>query len=82
MAPGAPYSIRGHVVRAALVPGGVRVVSKGLRRCVGTLPFSGYSAYLSRFRRADERTRTAFLLITSDPSRVAGGCTGMQMPHI
>jgi hypothetical protein len=33
-------------------------------------------------KRADERTRTAFLLITSDNSRVAGGCTGLQGPHI
>ena len=32
-------------------------------------------------KRADERTRTADLLITSDPSRVAGGCTGLQIPH-
>ena len=33
-------------------------------------------------KRADERTRTADLLITSDHSGVAGGCTGMQIPHI
>jgi hypothetical protein len=32
-------------------------------------------------RRADERTRTALLLITSDQSGVAGGCTGLQIPH-
>src|SRR5215217_8045936 len=31
--------------------------------------------------RADERTRTADLLITSDPSGVAGGCPGLQLPH-
>ena len=31
--------------------------------------------------RADERTRTADLLITSDPSGVAGGCLGLQIPH-
>jgi hypothetical protein len=31
--------------------------------------------------RADERTRTADLLITSDPSGVAGVCTGLQIPH-
>jgi hypothetical protein len=30
-------------------------------------------------RRADEQTRTAYLLITSDPSGVAGGCTGLQI---
>jgi hypothetical protein len=32
--------------------------------------------------RADERTRTAGLLITSDRSGVAGGCPGLQIPHI
>jgi hypothetical protein len=32
-------------------------------------------------KRADERTRTADLLITSDRSRVAGVCTGLQIPH-
>jgi hypothetical protein len=31
---------------------------------------------------ADERTRTAFLLITSDRSGVAWACTGLQIPHI
>src|SRR5215217_3643045 len=33
-------------------------------------------------KRADERTRTAGLLITSDRSGVAGVCRGLQMPHI
>src|SRR5215217_3027458 len=37
---------------------------------------------LQQKRRADERTRTADLLITSDPSGVAGVCTGLQIPHI
>jgi hypothetical protein len=32
--------------------------------------------------RADERTRTALLLITSDHSGVAGVCRGLQMPHV
>ena len=32
--------------------------------------------------RADERTRTADLLITSDPSGLARGCKRLQMPHI
>ena len=32
--------------------------------------------------RADERTRTAFQLIASDRSGVAGVCTGLQNPHI
>src|SRR5215208_1264951 len=33
-------------------------------------------------KRADERTRTADLLITSDNSCVAGVCTRLQIPHI
>ncbi len=33
-------------------------------------------------KRADERTRTADLLITSDNSCVAGVCTSLQIPHI
>src|SRR5215208_872941 len=41
-----------------------------------------FTAYLSRKKRADERTRTADLLITSDASGVAGVCTGLQIPHI
>jgi hypothetical protein len=32
-------------------------------------------------RRADERTRTAFLLITSVRSSVSGRCRGVQIPH-
>jgi hypothetical protein len=32
--------------------------------------------------RADERTRTALLPITSDNSGVAAVCTGLQIPHI
>ena len=39
-------------------------------------------AYLSRIERADERTRTADLLITSDASGVAGVCMSLQIPHI
>jgi hypothetical protein len=34
-----------------------------------------------RVQRADERTRTADLLITSVRSVVAEGCTGLQIPH-
>jgi hypothetical protein len=33
-------------------------------------------------KRADERTRTADLLITSDNSRVAGVCLELQFPYI
>ena len=32
-------------------------------------------------KRADERTRTADLLITSVRSVVAEGCSGVQIPH-
>jgi hypothetical protein len=32
--------------------------------------------------RADERTRTADLLITSDPSRVAGVGSDLRIPHM
>jgi hypothetical protein len=35
-----------------------------------------------RKKRADEQTRTADLLITSEPIGVAGVCTGLQIPHI
>jgi hypothetical protein len=45
------------------------------------LLLSEYSAYLCRIERADERTRTADLLITSDPSGVAGMCRGLQNRH-
>ena len=34
-----------------------------------------------REKGTDERTRTADLLIASDPSGVAGGCRGLQIPH-
>ena len=33
-------------------------------------------------KRADERTRTADLLITSDQSGIAGVCRSVQFPHI
>jgi len=36
---------------------------------------------LQVIKRADERTRTADLLITSDYSGVAGACTDLQIPH-
>src|SRR5215218_5921893 len=37
---------------------------------------------VQRVQRADERTRTAYLLVTSDRSGVAGVCKGLQIPHI
>ncbi|MGH8605131.1 MAG: hypothetical protein ACREXR_20790, partial [Gammaproteobacteria bacterium] len=33
-------------------------------------------------KRADERTRTADLLITNDKQAVAAGCTALRIPHI
>jgi hypothetical protein len=44
--------------------------------------FIQFSLQIGGKRRADKRTQTAFLLITSDRSCVAGACTGLQMPHI
>jgi len=41
-----------------------------------------YSELKSNSRRADERTRTAFLLITSCNSCLAGVRLRLQMPHI
>jgi hypothetical protein len=38
--------------------------------------------FFAGVERADERTRTAFLHITSDHSGVAGVCTELQIPHI
>ena len=40
------------------------------------------STQIGRIKRADERTRTADLLITSDPSGVARVCRRLQIPHI
>jgi hypothetical protein len=52
---------------------------------VGPPPLAGLAQECSRdlhwFRRADEQTRTADLLITSDERGVAGVCTGLQIPH-
>jgi hypothetical protein len=56
-------------------------VSKALRLIIGYFDSSEYSAYLSRLKRTDERTRTADLLITSDRSRVAGVCRQLQNSH-
>jgi hypothetical protein len=41
-----------------------------------------YSELKSNSRRADERTRTAFPLITSDAACVAGVCRRLQIPLI
>jgi hypothetical protein len=62
--------------------GGVSVASKRSRRWTGDFSHSEYSAYLWAEKRADKRTRTADLLITSDNSCVAGVCRGLQITHI
>ena len=58
-----------------------RVVSIPVKITVSVLLVIVASAYAEK-RGADERTRTADLLITSDRSCVAGVCRGLQMPHI
>ena len=61
--------------------------STGLH-CIGPafmIRLCSYSAFylqIGRKGRADERTRTADLLITSVRSVVAEGCTSLQIPHI
>jgi hypothetical protein len=45
------------------------------------LHFAYFSCKSEGKKRADERTRTAFLLITSVRSVVAGRCRGLQIPH-
>jgi hypothetical protein len=57
-----------------------RVVSTPVKITVSVLSVIVASAYAEK-RRADERTRTAFLLITSARSEVAEGCTGLHIPH-
>src|SRR5215212_1599786 len=58
-----------------------RVVSRG--KWSRTMTFSTSLIFPAnrRKRRADERTRTADLLITSVRSVVAGVCTGLHIPH-
>jgi hypothetical protein len=49
-----------------------------LLMCKSILSYSKYSAYLSQMRRADERIRTADLLITSARSVVAERCRDLE----
>ena len=58
-----------------------RVVSIPVKITVSVLLVIVASAYAEK-RGADERTRTALLLITSDHSGVAGDCTSLQISHI
>jgi hypothetical protein len=57
-----------------------RVVSPPVKITVSVLSVIVASAYAEK-RGADERTRTADLLITSVRSLVAGRCTALQIPH-
>jgi hypothetical protein len=57
------------------------LVYKGPSALSGDSPILRLSCKSLENRRADERTRTADLLITSDRSCVAGVCRGLQMPH-
>ena len=56
-------------------------VKRPLALC-GTSPLFRVSRLSKPKKRADERIRTADLLITSETIRVAGVCTGMQILHI
>jgi hypothetical protein len=51
--------------RCRLPLGGIRVVSKSPQLVPEGFLYSEYRAWISQFGRADERTRTAHLLITS-----------------
>jgi hypothetical protein len=57
-----------------------RVVSPPVKITVSVLSVIVASAYAEK-RGADERTRTADLLITSVRSVVAGACTALQISH-
>ena len=89
------YSELGHSLssgtRRSLTRGGrkllLRIVLKGAAASL-LLPMPRHPSWRFYFlthlqvkERADERTRTADLLITSDRSRVAEGCTELQIPH-
>jgi hypothetical protein len=55
---------------------GIRTLTSAMVALVAILP-----PFFRRLTRADERTRTADLLITSVRSMVAEGCTGLQILH-
>jgi hypothetical protein len=63
---------------ASVKPTAALLLPKPPVQSSGNFRFYGICRY---FERADERTRTADLLITSVRSVVAEGCTGLQMPH-
>jgi hypothetical protein len=68
------------VSRIAFVLGVQRGVKSAPAVSLSTI-YCGFLAYLRRLERADERSRTAFLLITSVRLCVAGTRTGLQIPH-
>jgi hypothetical protein len=93
--PSGPSGARGPLLSLEFDARGVQAAGS-LQGCLRILPEGGAVSETStstkvemprciprrRLERADERTRTAFLLVTGDPSGVAEGCMGMQMPHI
>src|SRR5215208_2895190 len=78
---GKPAASSRPLVAECCILGDVKVVLGSLLRRNVDFSCFDHAAYLSRLWRADERTRTADLLITSDHSGVAGVCTGLQIPH-
>jgi hypothetical protein len=77
--------LRRYVPGFAQYPGVSYTVLSGIRRrlaCINRNRGLHDLPANPRKNRADERTRTADLLITSDHSSVAGVCRRLQMPHI
>ena len=72
-------SLRRDLRRAPLVFG---LVYKDLSAIVRNSRSPRLSCKSKENKRADERTRTADLLIASDRSGVAGVCRDLQIPHI
>jgi hypothetical protein len=60
----------------------IRVVSKSTRYIMEVSLGPQVFLQTGTKQRADERTRTAFLLFTSDNLCVAGVCLRLQMPRI
>ncbi len=75
--------IRYHTANAmerTLPPNGLQQISSEVQ--LESLRCYAFYLQIAINKRADERTRTADLLITSEPIGVAGACTGLQNPHI
>jgi len=73
------------IVLATSIPFVVTGVTTGVKTVVfrdSMLLFARFPCKPKENRRADERTRTANLLITSARSGVAKRCAGLRIPHI